>query len=192
MSNVREKSGHVTFTLFGNIAFISNRINDIIIRTCRNMLNGFECEKKKKGDKRRRKESSTTKGSFDRRNKINGTAQSTWLPYSSSPWPFSCCWTVPVLASRIPPASPEVLRGLVRRPIPESTDDTAEKQMMVCKVRKFRLSGLVLFILNRHAGDLRRNQKDLGMASWIRKNAGLVGIFQMLLILAVLGSRIDR
>jgi len=26
MSNIREKSGHVTCTLFGNVAFISNRI----------------------------------------------------------------------------------------------------------------------------------------------------------------------
>ncbi|EGI69384.1 hypothetical protein G5I_01871 [Acromyrmex echinatior] len=48
MSNVREKSGHVTCTLFGNVAFISNCIDDIIIKTCRDMSNGFGCEKKKK------------------------------------------------------------------------------------------------------------------------------------------------
>lgn len=43
------------------------------------------------------------------------------------PWPLSCCWAVPASTSRIPPASPAVLRGLVRRPNLESTDDTAEK-----------------------------------------------------------------
>jgi len=54
MSNVREKSGHVTYmcdVLFGNVAYISNHIDDIIIRTCQH---GFGCENKKKGDKRRR------------------------------------------------------------------------------------------------------------------------------------------
>jgi len=52
--NVREKSGHVTCTLFSNIAFISNRIDNIVFRTCRDMSNGFGCEKKKKRDRRRR------------------------------------------------------------------------------------------------------------------------------------------
>lgn len=46
-------------------------------------------------------------------------------------------------------------------------------------------------VLNRHAGDLRWNQKDLGMASWIRKNAGLVGIFQLLLLQYSAAESID-
>ena len=48
MSNVREKSDHVTCTLFDNVTFISNRIDDIIIRICRDMSNDFGCEKKKR------------------------------------------------------------------------------------------------------------------------------------------------
>ena len=47
MSNIREKSGHVTCTLFGIVAFISNRIDDIIIRS-HDMSNGLAAKRKKR------------------------------------------------------------------------------------------------------------------------------------------------
>jgi len=47
ISNVRKKSCHATRTLFGNVAFISNRIDDINIRIYRDMSNVLNAKRKK-------------------------------------------------------------------------------------------------------------------------------------------------